>query len=189
MVESYGLIDFSWQYGLICLIFPLSHKFLMGEIPLIPGISSRAGVVEEWMMVGCESVRPWQRIRCSAQIGWSCRYYLDPSTSRKNCVYIYILYPYIYILYQMGQHIQYPSTYPNQMGQHLDIESNIIDPSTCRNNCSIYIGFNLSPMIDLGPWKNHPSPAMKPQGLLRITQLRQYGLPQVSFPMKICRKT
>jgi hypothetical protein len=114
----------------------------------------------------------------------------DPSTSRKNYIYIlYILYIYPYILYQMGQHIQYPSTYPNQMGQHLDIESNIIDPSTCRNNCSIYIGFNLSPMIDLGPWKNHPSPAMKPQGLLRITQLRQYGLPQVSCPMKICRKT
>ena len=113
----------------------------------------------------------------------------DPSTSRKNYIYIYYIYIYPYILYQMGQHIQYPSTYPNQMGQHLDIESNIIDPSTCRNNCSIYIGFNLSPMIDLGPWKNHPSPAMKPQGLLRITQLRQYGLPQVSCPMKICRKT
>jgi hypothetical protein len=135
------------------LIFPLSHQFLMGEIPLIPGISSRAGVVEEWMMVGCESVRPWQRIRCSAQIGWSCRYCSTHQHLEKTIyIYIiYILYIYPYILYQVGQHIQYPSTYPNQMGQHLDIESNIIDPSTCRNNCSIYIGFNLSPMIDLGP--------------------------------------
>jgi hypothetical protein len=67
----------------------------MGEIPLIPGISSRAGVVEEWMMVGCESVRPWQRIRCSAQIGWSCRYCSTHQHLEKT-IYIYYIY-YIYI--------------------------------------------------------------------------------------------